>query len=175
VTQLSPSSGRARPRRRLIAAGGLIALALALVLAGAWWLAPEDDKPAPGPTPTPPIPRDLAPEAVTDPAFPSLTYGIHTFLWWNESTRTYDLDMVRLMNFTHVKQRFSWRDMEPEPGEWHWQQADAVVAEVAYRGRELVARLDGPPGWALLDPLPDDSAQPALDLAAWGTFCGTLA
>ena len=175
MTQLSPLSGRARPRRRLIAAGGLIALALALVLAGAWWLAPEDDKPAPGPTPTPPIPRDLAPEAVTDPAFPSLTYGIHTFLWWNESTRTYDLDMVRLMNFTHVKQRFSWRDMEPERGEWHWQQADAVVAEVAYRGRELVARLDGPPGWALLDPLPDDSAQPALDLAAWGTFCGTLA
>src|SRR5690606_38330464 len=129
VTQLSPSSGQARPRRRLIAAGGLIALALALVLAGDWWLAPEDDKPAPGPTPTPSIPRDLAPEAVTDPAFPSLTYGIHTFLWWNESTRTYDLDMVRLMNFTHVKQCFSWRDMEPEPGEWHWQQADAVVAE----------------------------------------------
>ena len=87
MTQLSPSSGRARPRRRLIAAGGLIALALALVLAGAWWLAPEDDKPAPGPTPTPPIPRDLAPGAVTDPAFPADLRHSHV-LRWNESTRT---------------------------------------------------------------------------------------
>ena len=62
---------------------------------------------------------------------------------------TYDLDMVRLM-LTHVSSAFVER-REPERGEWHWQQADAVVAEVAYRGRELVARLDGPPGWALLD------------------------
>ncbi|MEW6577739.1 MAG: beta-galactosidase, partial [Chloroflexota bacterium] len=83
---------------------------------------------------TPPIPTNLAPDAVTERAFPSLTYGIHAFLWWNETMRTIDLDNIRLMKFSHVKQRFSWSSIEPVRGEWHWDKADGVVDEVNYRG-----------------------------------------
>ncbi len=165
-----PSPAR-RTRMRLVFAGAALALALGAA-AGVWWaVRPGEDLAAP--TATPPIPSDLAPDAVTDPPFPSLTYGIHTFLWWNETTRTFDLDMVRLMNFTHVKQRFAWLDVEPQPGEWHWQHADAVVDEVDYRGLEIVARIDGAPDWAVrpLD-APDDAP---IDLDAWAEYCGAVA
>jgi hypothetical protein len=110
---------------------------------------------------------------VTDRAFPSLTYGIHAFLWWNPAMRTLDLDNIRLINFTHIKQRFSWVNMEPRRGEWDWSKADEVVDEVEHRGLELVARLDGPPEWAVKTS--SDPADPPIDLAAWGTFCGELA
>ncbi|MBN2306276.1 MAG: cellulase family glycosylhydrolase [Anaerolineae bacterium] len=125
------------------------------------------------PSPTPRIPTDLAPDAVVDPPFVSLTYGIHAFLWWNESIRTFDLDNIRLMRFSHVKQRFSWQDIQPFEDEWHWDRADGVVNEVEYRGLELVARLDGPPDWAITDP--GDPGIPPVNLDAWATYCGTLA
>lgn len=148
-----------------------VILVMVVALAGGIWWSQRDSKAAPGSTS---IPRDLAPQAVTDPAFPSLTYGIHTFLWWNMTTRSYDLDMVRLMNFSHVKQNFSWRDIQPAAGEWVWEQADAVVDEVECRGRELVARIDHAPDWAML-PASDDPTAPPINLDAWGTFCGAIA
>lgn len=146
---------------------------LALVIAGCNLSTSEEPAPA-GPDDVLPAAYDLAPDAVTDPAFPSLTYGIQAFLWWNETTRPYDLDMMRLMNFTHVKQMFSWADVEPADDEWHWGHADAVVDEAECRGREIVARLDRPPEWAAVAP-DGDPAQPPVDLDAWGEFCGTLA
>jgi hypothetical protein len=160
-----------RHNRRWLLAGGLVASAL--IIAGLARLAGDNGTAPTTPTPTPPIPHDLAPEAITDRPFPSLTYGVHAFLWWNESMRTLDLDNIRLMKFSHVKQRFSWRDVEPQRDEWHWDKADGVVAEVDYRGLELVARLDGPPDWAIVHE--DDPTTPPIDLAAWGQFCGTVA
>jgi len=152
-------------------AAALVVIALGAAALDVWWTGRQDEPPAPG-TP-PPIPTDLAPDAVTDPPFPSLTYGIHTFLWWNPTARTFDLDMVKLMNFTHVKQRFAWLDIEPAQGEWHWQQADAVVDEVEDRGLAVVARIDGAPDWAVrpLD-APDDAP---IDLDAWAEYCGAVA
>src|SRR5690606_9683169 len=117
-----------RARRMALLIAVMAVITLAATIAVVWQITRSDEPPAP--TATPPIPTDLAPDAVTDPPFPSLTYGIHTFLWWDETARTFDLDMVKLMNFTHVKQRFAWLDIEPAPGEWHWEQADAVVDEV---------------------------------------------
>jgi hypothetical protein len=145
-----------------------------VVIGGGLWVALRPTSPAAiAASPTPPIPTDLAPNAITDPAFPSLTYAIHTFLWWNESTRTIDLDNVRLIRFSHVKQIFAWDDMEPERGRWDWERADAVINEVENRGLKLVARLDSPPNWAMQPT--NDPTQPPIDLAAWGEFCGTLA
>src|SRR5690606_12892776 len=161
---------RARRAALLIAAVAVITLAASIAVV--WQITRSDDEP-PAPTTTPPVPADLAPDAVTDPPFPSLTYGIHTFLWWDETARTFDLDMVKLMNFTHVKQRFAWLDIEPAPGEWHWEQADAVVDEVENRGLEVVARIDGAPDWAIrpLD-APDDAP---IDLEAWAEYCSAVA
>jgi hypothetical protein len=152
----------------LIAAGIIVAIGIGALAGGSASNAFE-------PTPTPPIPRDLAPDAVTDPPFSSLTYSIHAFLWWNESMRALDLDNIRLMNFTHVKQRFSWRDVQPVQAEWHWDKADGVVDEVEHRGLKLIARLDGPPSWAIVPIPPGDPAEAPVDLDAWATYCGALA
>jgi hypothetical protein len=64
--------------------------------------------------------------------------------------------------------------MEPAPGEWHWDHADAVVDDVTCQGLNIVARLDGPPDWAT-QPSSSDPAAPPVNLDAWGEFCGTLA
>lgn len=157
-------------RRPWLVGGGLFLVLTLAVLAAALLPLAGGSTGSTWPTATPPIPRDLAPDAITTRAFPSLTYGVQTFLWWNETMRTLDLDNIRLMKFTHVKQRFSWADLEPLRDEWHWDKADGVVKEVNYRGMALVARLDGPPGWAMTP----DGDDP-LDLAAWGSFCGTMA
>ncbi len=128
--------------------------------------------PLPTATPIPTArPTDLGAGLVTHPTYPSLTYGIQTFLWWNSTTRPRDLEMVRLMNFTHVKQIFAWASIQGDqtlPPDWS--HADAVVNEVAYRGLKLIARVEQPPSWALNQPgtLP-------LDLKAWGVFCHDLA
>ncbi|HML24921.1 MAG TPA: hypothetical protein PKD09_24920 [Aggregatilinea sp.] len=161
------ASGRRRIRH--LAWIGLLA-ALLLAVGGC---SRSDNPTAPTEINPLPTPYDLAPDAVTDPAFPSLTYGIQAFLWWNGTTRPYDLDAMRLMNFTHVKQIFAWADVEPLNDEWHWQQADAVVSEAQCRGREIVARIDHAPEWAAASG--SDAAAPPVDLDEWGEFCGTLA
>ncbi len=130
--------------------------------------------PLPTRTPVPPYtgPLDAAP--ITAPHFESLTYAIQTFLWWNPDARTFDLEMVRLMNFSHVKQIFGWEDIEPQPGEWHWEYADEVVAEVLYRGRQVIARVDHPPAWAVVDPASRADGVP-FNVEAYAEFCGALA
>ena len=135
----------------------LLALA-AVVLAGAGvWVGtrPEQDP--------------FQASAIVDPPFPSLTYGIQTFLWWNEPQRGLHLHLVRLMSFSHAKQTFAWSDLEPRKGEWIWYQSDRIVASIEERGLQLVARLGKVPAWAraaAADPAAHDS--PPADLAGLG-------
>ena len=44
---------------------------------------------------------------------------------------------------------FSWEDIEPTPGYFYWEQADAAVRAAAFYGIDIVARLDRAPTWAL--------------------------
>lgn len=101
---------------------------------------------------------DLAPDAVDingEKVFPSLTYGIHTFFWWNSSYRQVGLDHINLMQFTHVRQVFAWTDIEPEylseddPTRYRWSQADAMVDDIESKGIQIVARISKPPAWAV--------------------------
>lgn len=163
------------PRRRArTAALAVVVIVVSLSAIGLTALSTGSSSSATTPSPTPPIPTDLAPDAVVDPPYDSLTYGIHAFLWWNETMRTLDLDNIRLMNFTHVKQIFSWADIEPEPGEYDWSLADVVVSEVAHRGLGLIARMDHPPEWAVVDPATRADGVP-FDVEAYGAFCGAVA
>ncbi len=113
--------------------------------------------------------------AIENPPFPSLTYGIQTFLWWDNGDAGKHLDWVRLLSFSHVKQVFAWRDVEPEPGRWDWTQADRILREVERRGLRLIVRLGQTPAWARAPSQRDAKDAPPADLAAWRQYCWSLA
>src|SRR5689334_15734443 len=88
----------------------------------------------------PPDPFDGA--AVTNPPFPSLSYSVQTFVWWDEGSASSQLGMVsRILNFSYIKQIFGWRDMELAAGEWDFTQSDRIVANAADWKLKIVARL----------------------------------
>lgn len=154
-------------------------LSLAIIL-GACTPAPEP-VPTPAPTWTPiptatavPYEGSLAPEPLAEPHFEALTYSIQAFLWWDPTARPRDLEQIRLMNFSHVKQMFPWNDIQPEPDTWLWEKADAVVAEVDHRELQLIARIDHPPAWAIVDPATREDRVP-FDVEAFAHYCGALA
>ena len=116
---------------------------------------------------------------VTDPPFPSITYGIQAFLWWDHGFAGRDLDWVRLMVFSHVKQTFAWEDIEPFDGHFIFTRSDALLEEFERRGLRVVARLSDAPDWThpsvgergaggFVDAPPDDAAL-------FGRYCGALA
>lgn len=120
-------------------------------------------------------------EAITDPPFTPLTYGVQAFVWWDDGFTGLHLDWVRLMSFTHVKQVFAWHDIEPQPGEWHFGPGDRLLDQIEARDLALVVRLSDAPDWAHPSLPPQDEsayvdAPPDADyLAAWANFCGTVA
>ena len=77
-----------------------------------------------------------------------LRYAVHTL---PADART--LALVRDLGFDTVVQLFSWRQIEPTRGEYHWQYPDEVVRGAEYYGLELVIRLDQHPRWASRAPI----------------------
>lgn len=115
--------------------------------------------------------------AVSNPIFPSVTYGIQAFLWWDEGHVGKHLDWVRMIEFNTVKQNFAWRDLESQPGVWDFSQSDRILGEVERRGLKLVARLGQVPDWMLPDGLSssEHTDAPPTDLNAWASYCATIA
>jgi hypothetical protein len=133
--------------------------------------------PTPAPTPAPTVAAytgPLDPEPITAPRLPSLAYGIQAFLWWDPTARPFDLEQARLMNFRYIKQIIAWEDIEREQGAYDWSIADEVVSEVNYRELKLVARVDHPPEWAVVDPATRADGVP-FDVEAYAAYCGALA
>lgn len=126
----------------------------------------------------PQTPRDpLGRDAITDPPFTSLTYSIHTSLWWDYYWADVHMDWVRLMTFSHVKQVFAWEDIEPQQGEWHFSRADEILDGLERRGLKLVVRLSNTPTWVQaaggLDFI--DAPPTPEHMADWANYCQTLA
>lgn len=136
------------------------------------------------PVPTYPAVSDLAPNAVdlnNPKTFPSLTYGIHTFFWWDQTYRLFGLEQINIMQFSHIKQSFAWSDIEPErhdvpvddPTRYVWSQVDAMMADIESKGVSVIARLDHPPTWSVKPNAGYD--DPPFDVTRFAEFCGTLA
>ena len=117
--------------------------------------------------------------AVTDPPFSPLTYGVQAFLWWDEGFAGRDMDWIRLMAFSHVKQTFAWEDIQPERDVWSFGRADELLNELERRNLKVVARLSDAPEWVhpsigarkqggFVDAPPDDFAD-------FAHYCGILA
>ncbi|HEY4691525.1 MAG TPA: cellulase family glycosylhydrolase [Anaerolineae bacterium] len=125
---------------------------------------PSDPPPAPTPTSWPRA-RLNSPE-----------YGMQAFVWWKPETARRDLNLIRDMGFTWVKQQFAWRDIEGNgKGHFAWTLADEVVRKVNNRGLKLLARIDRQPFWAQVPGSePMENAPPA-NLQDFADFCFTLA
>jgi hypothetical protein len=80
------------------------------------------------------------------------------------SADAHSLALARQAGFDTVVQLFSWRQIEPTRGQYHWQYPDEVVRGAEYYGLDLVVRLDQHPDWAsrvtsALNAPPDDPAD----------------
>ncbi len=116
--------------------------------------------------------------AVIDPPFTSLTYGVQAFLWWDHGFAGRDMDWIKLMAFSHVKQTFAWDDIQPQRDQWSIDRADALLTELERRDLKVIARLSDAPAWthpeigargsSFIDAPPDDFAD-------FARFCGVLA
>lgn len=119
--------------------------------------------------------------AIVDPPFTSLTYGVQGFLWWDAwPSASMQMAWVKLMSFTHIKQTFAWEDIEPIQGEWRWENGDRLLAEAEGHDLEVVVRLGIVPDWAHADlPPREDNAvyhdAPPDDISLWGHYCRAVA
>ena len=113
--------------------------------------------------------------AVADAPFSSLTYGIQAFLWWDNGDAGKHLDWARLLSFSHVKQTFAWRDLEPQPGVWDWTQSDRILREIDRRGLSIIVRLGQVPGWARAVGQRAANDAPAHDISGWANYCARVA
>ena len=151
--------------RRVIIAAFALALIVILTLGSLIRILPEQD------------PFKAA--AIVDPPFASLTYGIQTFLWWGADDAGKQLDLVRLMSNSHVKQNFAWSDLEPLPAVWDWEQADRILSTAEQRDLNIIARLGKVPRWARHRDIDqaDETAHdtPPANLDAWSAYCFTVA
>ena len=114
-------------------------------------------------------------DAISNAPFPSLTYGIQAFLWWDNGDAGVHLDWVRLLSFSHVKQTFAWRDLEPQPGAWDWTQSDRILREIARRGLSIIVRLGQVPSWARAASQRAANDAPAADITTWAEYCFRVA
>jgi hypothetical protein len=131
-------------------------------------------QPSPSIQPTPTRPSNLGAGLVSHTTYPSLSYGIQAFLWWNPYLRARDLELIRQMRFDYVKQTFYWADLQPDSKTpIDWSRPDDMMDEIAYRGIKVIARLSLAPDWAVIKPSEPD--QPPYNLDALAAYCGGIA
>lgn len=112
--------------------------------------------------------------------FTSPAYGIHTAQWWDLTAFQADVDRVNEMQFGWVKQHIPWRDVESiEKGNFDWYRVDKMVYMTNAAGLNMIARIDRPPVWAIIDYENDGirvtENQPPYRLSDFGDFCSALA
>jgi polysaccharide biosynthesis protein PslG len=119
----------------------------------------------------------FAGDQITNPAFPSLTYSIQVFGWWDDGRFGYQMDSVVMLGFNTIKHTFAWRDMEPQKGVWAYTEADRILDEAEKRNLHVIARLGQVPDWAIASDIisNDDTDAPPNDLADWANYCGVVA
>ncbi len=73
----------------------------------------------------------------------ALPLGVHTL-----RADDAELQQIRDLGSQSVVQVFSWSEIEPTRGEFHWEYTDWLVRAAEYYHLRLVARLDRTPRWA---------------------------
>jgi hypothetical protein len=93
-------------------------------------------------------------------------YGISVFLWGQPNTTQRDLDRVRELGFTWIRQLFQWRDIEgADKGAFDWNESDRIVRAANAAGIKLIARFDFSPEWSQTVPAPNGPPDNMNDFA----------
>jgi len=118
-------------------------------------------------------------DQITERTFPSLTYSVQTFLWWDDGYTGLTLDLVQMMGFNTIKQSFAWRDLEAIQGEWNFANPERFLAEVEARNINVIARLGQVPDWSVssgrVGVSSDKADAPPDNLDDWANYCRTVA
>ncbi len=108
--------------------------------------------------------------------FASPSYSVQAFMWWKADIAQRDLDLIKEMGFSWVKQEFSWREIEAiERGGRDFYRTDTIVDLVEDAGLNLIVRLDRQPFWSQSDYNDLYENAPPADLNDFGNFCGAMA
>ena len=83
------------------------------------------------------------------------------------------LQLAREAGVDTIVELFSWRQIEPTEGQFHWQHPDEVVQGAEYYGLDVVARIDQHPHWASEAPL--DLNAPPDQMADYSRFVSDVA
>lgn len=102
------------------------------------------------------LPEEFEPTATPPPLPPqksktlnSPEYSIQAFMWYRPEIADRDMNQIKAMGFTWVKQQFAWRDIEGAgKGVFDWSRPDEIVYRANVKGLDLLARMDNAPEWA---------------------------
>lgn len=87
-----------------------------------------------------------------------------------------ELSRIAAAGFTWVRQTFAWPDIEAKVDQFDFSRYDPIVAAVNnHKPLQLVAVLDGTPGWARRPDASDRVTGPPASMAAFGKFAGEVA
>jgi hypothetical protein len=79
-------------------------------------------------------------------------------------------DVTRGLGMRWVRLDFDWFRIEPQRGEFHWEELDRVVVRTANRGAGMLATLAYTPSWASSDPGNPRISDPPADTRFWTDF-----
>jgi hypothetical protein len=78
-------------------------------------------------------------------------YGMHLFVLGDSAATQRDLDKLTALRFGWQKSMFPWRLIEPEKGNFQWNDTDQLMQASVAAGVRVIARIDSPPDWARSD------------------------
>jgi hypothetical protein len=84
-------------------------------------------------------------------------------------------DALKRAGITHVRQYFSWREIEAQRGAYAWAKWDRIVNAARANGVQLIAVLHTAPAWSQREYERDLPGAPANDFAEYARFAGDFA
>jgi hypothetical protein len=81
----------------------------------------------------------------------SSNYGMSIFIWNNPTTTGRDLATLQVADFGWQKTLFKWREMNPDPGVYNFNESDRVVSASNQAHIKIIARIDFQPWWTRSD------------------------
>lgn len=97
-----------------------------------------------------------------------LDFGVHT-VHADDNT----LQRARELGSRFVVQVFSWSEIEPTRGEFHWEYTDWLLRAAEFYDMRVVARVDKPPAWAASST--SGLSAPPRRLGDYAEFIGEIA